>query len=154
MNGPEVATTATLSEVSVGQQLADSQLALRRALRRSAAGKGREWAAAVSEDLTEMLDLLVRHREEVRGPHCHYEKLCLEAQWMIPRIQKLIASFDEVEFEAGLLQQRLAEVVRGETQLVGEARNDALHLLARLRRTLTEESYVEVDRFNEPPALD
>jgi hypothetical protein len=151
---PETANTATSGEFAVAQQLNESRKSLRRAAQRSAAGKEPEWASAALNDLIQLQESLVRHREGVRGPHCHYERLCLQSQWLIPRIQKLIARFDEVEFEAHLLGQKLGTIVGGESLLVQEARNDTTRLLADLRRTLTEESSVDLDSFNEPPALD
>lgn len=142
------------SEFTIAQQLDESRKKLRRSAQRIAAGREPEWADIALQDLSRLRESLVLHREGVRGPDCHYERLCLQAQWLVPRIQKLIARFDQVEFEAGLLGQKLGRVARGEALLVQEARNDTTRLLADLRRTLTEESAVEFDSFNEPPALD
>jgi hypothetical protein len=138
----------------VAEQLTASRARLRQALRQARGGDEREWAASAIRALKMLREVLAEHRREVRGPHCHYEELCLEAQWLIPRIQKLVSSFDQVEFEAGLLHQRLARLGEGDLQAAAEVRADATHMLAHLRRTLAEENYIEFERFNEPPALD
>ena len=139
---------------SSAQRLYNAHHALRGVLRRPAAGREREWAFAVSEHLDRTLFTLQQYRGEVRGPHCDYEDLCLQAQWMVPRIQKLIANFEETEAHAGMLKTELGEVLRGRTELANDVRDRAFGLLARLRRALREESAIEFERLDEPPALD
>lgn len=151
---PGAANTATSNEFAVAQRLHQSLDQLRRATRQTAAGREPEWAVGALQGLSRLQESLVLHREGVRGPHCQYETLCLQAQWLIPRIQKLIARFDQVEFEAELLSEKLSRIARGEMQLVQETRSDTSRLLANLRRTLSEENQVELESFNEPPALD
>lgn len=144
----------TSSEFAIAQQLNESRKNLRRAIRRNAVGREPEWAAAALRDLAQIESSLTRHREGARGPYCHYEALCLQAQWLIPRIVRLIARFDDVEFQASLLGHKLAKVAAGEILLVQEARSDSARVLRELRRTLAEESAVDLESFNEPPALD
>ena len=139
---------------SSAQRLYNAHHALRGVLRRPSAGREREWAFAVSEHLDRTLFTLQQYRGEVRGPHCEYESLCLQAQWMVPRIRKFIANFDEAEASAGTLKMQLAELMRGRTELANDVRDRAFGLLARLRRALREESAMEFERFDEPPALD
>jgi hypothetical protein len=150
----DAADDATWSGFAVAVQLNESRESLRRAARRTAERKESAWAAVALEELTRMRELLARHREGARGPYFHHESLYLQAQWLIPRIQQLVTRFDEVELEATLLSRKFEKVVEGEAPLALEARKDTTRLLSNLRRTLTEESYLEIDSFNEPPALD
>lgn len=152
--GPGAADDAARSGFAVALQLNESRESLRRAARRTAEQKESAWATVALEELTRMRELLALHREGARGPNFHYERLCLEAQWLIPRIHNLVSRFDEVETEATLLSRKFRDVADGDVPLVWEARKDTTRLLANLRRALTEERYVELDSFNEPPALD
>lgn len=71
--------------------------ALRGSLRQPSRGRKWHWASTVSEHLDRSVYSLRGYRGEVRGPHWDYEDLCLQSQWMVPRIRKLIATFDEAE---------------------------------------------------------
>jgi hypothetical protein len=73
---------------------------------------------------------------------------------LIPQIQALMGAFDEIEFESKSLQQELAQIRRGATEGLAPARQHTGRLLTLLRRALAEGNYLEVERFNEPPALD
>lgn len=140
-------------ELFAAQHLRESRRELRRALQRTPRA-ARPWAASAHQRLVAMQDALAQHREFARGDHCDYERLCLHAQWMIPRLHKLLAAFDDIEARSLELCAKLERASEGEESLVSETRREGSRLVADLRRALAEENAVEVDSFNEPPALD
>lgn len=139
---------------SAALRLDHARHALRGVLRRPAIGREREWVAAVSKQLNRSLFWLQEYRGEVRGPHCDYEKICLESQWMVPRLLKLSAEFEACEAQGSAVDAHLRRASLGEPGSVFDARTLALRFLARLHVALREENAIVFDRFIEPPALD
>jgi hypothetical protein len=136
------------------QSLREAERALARASRAPDPGQEREWVAEVTPALETAQRAIRLHREAMEGPRGLYEELQHEAQWLVPRLERLLARLGHIEAETDGLRRILAGASDEPAASPAAIRADAQRMLRALRALASREGDLLFDRFNEPSAGD
>jgi len=134
--------------------LRQAQRALARATRPPEPGREHDWVAEVTPALETAQRAMHLHREAMEGPRGLYEELQHEAQWLVPRLERLLGRLGRIEAETDALRQALARTGVEPGDGSATIRADAERMLGRLRALAAREGDLLFDRFNEPSAGD
>lgn len=136
------------------ESLRAAERALARATHPPEPGRERDWVAEVTPALETAQHAMRLHREAVEGPQGLYEELQHEAQWLVPRLERLLGRLGRIEAETDALRQMLTGASDEPTQGAAAIRADAQRMLGKLRALAVREGDLLFDRFNEPSAGD
>jgi len=136
------------------ESLRQAERALARAARPPEPGREREWVAEVTPALETAQRAIRLHREVMEGPSGLYEELQHEAQWLVPRLERLLGRLGRIEAETGALRRMLAGASDESAHGTAAIRADAQRMLGLLRALARREGDLLFDRFNEPSAGD
>ncbi len=136
------------------ESLREAERALARATRAPEPGREGEWVAEVTPALETAQRAMRLHREAMEGPRGLYEELQHEAQWLVPRLERLLARLGHIEAATDELRRMLAGASEEPGEGTATIRTDAQRMLRSLRALAVREGDLLFDRFNEPSAGD